>query len=161
MSPEEFTDALSRFATGVTIVTVRDERDDAAIVATSFMSTSLRPPLVAVSVASDSYLDEVMQRRDLWAASVLGTHQKQLAGRFAASGRPSPRLLLAETPHHRGTNTEALIVEGGLTALECRTTERIETGDHTLYVAEVLGVAYIGFNRTPLLRYAHAYRNLA
>lgn len=161
MSPEEFTDALSRFSTGVTIVTVRDERDDVGIVATSFMSTSLRPPLVAVSVASDSYLDEVMQRRDLWAASVLGSHQKQLAGRFAASGRPSPRLLLAETPHHRGPNTEALIVEGGLTALECRTTERVATGDHSLYVADVLAVAYIGFSRTPLLRYAHAYRNLA
>lgn len=161
MSPEEFTDALSRFATGVTIVSVRDERDDVATTATSLMSTSLRPPLVALSVATDSYLAEVVGRRDLWAASVLGSHQKQLAGRFAASGRPSPRLLLADTPHHRGPNTEALIIEGGLTALECRTTERIETGDHTLVVAEVLAVAYIGFSRTPLLRYAHAYRNLA
>ncbi len=161
MSPEEFTDALSRFATGVTIVSVRDERDDVATTATSFMSTSLRPPLVALSVAADSYLTEVLGRRDLWAASVLGSHQKQLAGRFAASGRPSPRLLLTDTPHHRGPNTEALIIEGGLTALECRTTERIETGDHTLVIAEVLAVAYIGFSRTPLLRYAHAYRNLA
>jgi flavin reductase (DIM6/NTAB) family NADH-FMN oxidoreductase RutF len=161
MSPEEFTDALSRFATGVTIVSARDERDDAAIVATSFMSTSLRPPLVAVSIAADSYLDEVLGRQDLWAASVLGSHQKQLAGRFAASGRPSPRLLLADTPHHRGPNTEALIVEGGLTAFECRTTERLTTGDHTLLIAEVTAVAYIGFSRTPLLRYAHAYRNLA
>jgi len=161
MSPEEFTDALSRFATGVTIVSARDERDDAAIVATSFMSTSLRPPLVAVSIATDSYLDEVLGRQNLWAASVLGSHQKQLAGRFAASGRPSPRLLLADTPHHRGPNTEALIVEGGLTALECRTTESITTGDHTLLIAEVIAIAYIGFSRTPLLRYAHAYRNLA
>jgi len=160
MSPEEFTDALSRFATGVTIVSVRDDRDDVASVATSFASVSLRPPLVMVSVDADSYLDEVLGRRDLWAVSVLGYHQKQLAGRFAASGRPSPRLLLQDTPHHRGPNTEALIVEGGLTALECRTTERVTAGDHTLVVAEVLAVAYVGFSRTPLLRYAHAYRNL-
>jgi flavin reductase (DIM6/NTAB) family NADH-FMN oxidoreductase RutF len=161
MSPEEFTDALSRFSTGVTIVSVRDERDDLASVATSFMSASLRPPLVAVSLANDSYLAEVMARQDLWAASVLGSHQKQLAGRFAASGRPSPRLLLSDTPNHRGPNTDALVIEGGLTALECRTTQRLPTGDHTLVIAEVIAVAYVGFNRTPLLRYAHAYRNLA
>jgi flavin reductase (DIM6/NTAB) family NADH-FMN oxidoreductase RutF len=160
MSPEEFTDALSRFATGVTIVSVRDDRDDVASVATSFASVSLRPPLVMVSVDADSYLAEVLGRRDLWAVSVLGYHQKQLAGRFAASSRPSPRLLLQDTPHHRGPNTDALIVEGGLTALECRTTERVTVGDHTLVVAEVLTIAYVGFSRTPLLRYAHAYRNL-
>lgn len=161
MSPEEFTDALSRFTTGVTIVSVKDERDDVASVATSFASVSLKPPLVAVSIDSESYLAEVLGRRDEWAVSVLGSHQKQLAGRFAAAGRPSPRLLLADTPHHRGPNTEALIVEGGLTALECRTTERFVTGDHTLVVAEVIAVTYVGFSRTPLLRYAHAYRNLA
>jgi flavin reductase (DIM6/NTAB) family NADH-FMN oxidoreductase RutF len=161
MSPEEFTDALSRFTTGVTIVSVQDERDDVASVATSFASVSLRPPLVAVSIDTDSYLDEVLARRDLWAVSVLGAHQKQLAGRFAAAGRPSPRLLLADTPNHRGPNTDALIIEGGLTALECRTMQRVTAGDHTLLIAEVIAVAYIGFSRTPLLRYAHAYRNLA
>jgi flavin reductase (DIM6/NTAB) family NADH-FMN oxidoreductase RutF len=161
MSPEEFTDALSRFATGVTIVSVKDDRDDVASVATSFASVSLRPPLVAVSIDTDSYLNEVLGRRDLWAVSVLGAHQKQLAGRFAAAGRPSPRLLLDGTPHHRGPHSEALIVEGGLTALECRTQQRVTAGDHTLVVAEVISIAYVGFSRTPLLRYAHADRNLA
>jgi flavin reductase (DIM6/NTAB) family NADH-FMN oxidoreductase RutF len=161
MSPEEFTDALSRFTTGVTIVSVRDERDDVAAVVTSLASVSLRPPLVAISVDSSSYLDEVLARRDEWAVSVLGSHQKQLAGRFAASGRPSPRLLLADVPHHRGPNTDALIVEGGLTALECRTQQRVTVGDHTMVIGEVLAVEYVGFNRSPLLRYAHAYRNLA
>jgi flavin reductase (DIM6/NTAB) family NADH-FMN oxidoreductase RutF len=161
MSPEEFTDALSRFTTGVTIVSVRDERDDVASVITSFASISLHPPLVAVAVDSNSYLDEVLGRRDLWAVSVLGAHQKQLAGRFAAAGRPSARLLLDDTPHHRGQHTDALIVEGGLTALECRTTNRLTAGDHTLVIGEVLAIAYVGFGRAPLLRYAHAYRGLA
>lgn len=160
MSPEEFTDALSRFATGVTIISTRDDRDDVAIVATSFASVSLKPPLVAVAIGGDSHLAEVLERRDRWAVSVLGAHQKQLAGRFAASGRPSPRLLLADTPHHRGSRSDALILEGGLTALECHTSERVTVGDHLLVVGEVEAVEYVGFNRTPLLRYAHAYRTL-
>jgi flavin reductase (DIM6/NTAB) family NADH-FMN oxidoreductase RutF len=161
MSPEEFTDALSRFSTGVTVVSARDDRDDVATVVTSFSSVSLRPPLVLISLGADSYLNEVLERRDTWAVSVLGIHQKQLAGRLSAPGRPSPRLLLADTPHYRGQFSDALIIEGALTAVECRTVKRVEAGDHTLVIGEVAAVAYVSYNRTPLLRYAHAYRTIA
>jgi flavin reductase (DIM6/NTAB) family NADH-FMN oxidoreductase RutF len=158
MSPEEFTDALSRFSTGVTVVSARDGLDDIAMVVTSFTSVSLRPPLVLVSLGSDSYLAEVLERQELWAVSVLGAHQKQLAGRLSASGRPSPRLLLDDTAHHRGQHSDALVIEGGVTAVECKTAQRVMAGDHTVVIGEVLSVAYVSYNRTPLLRYAHAYR---
>jgi flavin reductase (DIM6/NTAB) family NADH-FMN oxidoreductase RutF len=161
MSPEEFTDALSRFSTGVTVVSARDERDDVATVVTSFSSVSLRPPLVMVSISSDAYLSEILERREVWAVSVLGAHQKQLAGRLSAPGRPSPRLLLDGVAHHRGQHSDALIIEGGLTALECRTSQRVTAGDHTLVIGDVVSVAYVSYNRTPLLRYAHAYRAIA
>jgi flavin reductase (DIM6/NTAB) family NADH-FMN oxidoreductase RutF len=158
MSPEEFIDAVSRFSTGVTIVSASDERDDVATVVTSFASASLEPPLVVISIAEASYMQEVLSRQPLWAVSVLGAHQRQLAGRFSAPGRPGPRLLLADQPHYRGPQSGALILEGGLTALECRTTTLIPAGDHALVVGEVLAVAYVSYNRTPLVRYAHAYR---
>jgi flavin reductase (DIM6/NTAB) family NADH-FMN oxidoreductase RutF len=161
MSPEEFTDALSRFSTGVTVVSARDGMDDVAMVVTSFTSVSLRPPLVLVSLSSESYLAEILERQERWAVSILGAHQKQLAGRLSASGRPSPRLLLADAPHHRGQHSDALVIEGGLTAVECRTTQRVTAGDHTLVIGEVTAVAYVSYNRTPLLRYAHAYRAIS
>jgi flavin reductase (DIM6/NTAB) family NADH-FMN oxidoreductase RutF len=161
MSPEEFTDALSRFSTGVTVVSARDGRDDVATVVTSFSSVSLKPPLVLISLAADSYLNEVLERQEHWAVSVLGVHQKQLAGRLSAAGRPSPRLLLTDTPHYRGQHSDALVIEGGLTAVECRTVQRVTAGDHTLVIGEVVSVAYVSYNRTPLLRYAHAYRAIS
>jgi flavin reductase (DIM6/NTAB) family NADH-FMN oxidoreductase RutF len=161
MSPEEFIDAVSRFSTGVTIVSANDDRDDVATVVSSFASASLEPPLVVISVAEASYMHEVLGRQPLWAVSVLGAHQRQLAGRLSAPGRPSPRLLLADTPHYRGPQSGALILEGGLTALECRTTALVPVGDHALVVGEVLSVAYVSYNRTPLVRYAHAYRSIS
>lgn len=160
MSPAEFIDAVSRFSTGVTIVSARDGRDDVATVVTSFASVSLDPPLVAVALAEQSYANEVLARQPLWAVTVLGAHQRQLAGRFSAPGRPSPRQLLTDTPHYRGAQSDALVIEGGLTALECRTTALVPAGDHVLVVAEVLAVAYVSYNRVPLVRYAHAYRSI-
>jgi flavin reductase (DIM6/NTAB) family NADH-FMN oxidoreductase RutF len=112
-----------------------------------------------VSIAAESYLAEVLGRRDRWALTVLAAGQRALAGRFAAEGRPSARLLLAAAPHHRGPLSGALVVEGGLAALECETRQRIEAGDHVLFVAEVLAIDYTGEHAAdPLIRVNRRYR---
>ncbi|WP_329519812.1 MULTISPECIES: flavin reductase family protein [Thermomonosporaceae] len=134
------------------MLTVRDGRDDLGTTVTSFMSVSLAPPMVLVGVGSDSYLSEVLGRQDRWAATVLSEKQRALAGRFAAAGRPSARLLLASEPHHRGPLSDALIPGDGLASVECETRQRIEAGDHMLFVAEVLSADYIARRRGPLIR---------
>jgi flavin reductase (DIM6/NTAB) family NADH-FMN oxidoreductase RutF len=157
LPPAEFTEAVAGFATGVVVLTVRDGRDDLGSTVTSFMSVSLEPPLVLAGISAGGYLAEVLDRRERWAATVLSTGQRALAGRFAAAGRPSARLLIAGEPHHRGRHSDALIVEGGVTALECATRQRIEAGDHVLFVAEVLAADYIARERSPLIRVNRRY----
>ncbi|WP_243725635.1 flavin reductase family protein [Actinomadura rubrisoli] len=153
----DFVDAVAGFATGVVVLTVRDGRDDLGTTVTSFMSVSLEPPMVLAGVASSSYLAEVLRRQSRWAATVLSTGQRALAGRFAAEGRPSARLLLASEPHHRGDLSGALIPDTGLAALECETRQTIDAGDHTLFVAEVLSADYIARREKPLIRVNRRY----
>jgi flavin reductase (DIM6/NTAB) family NADH-FMN oxidoreductase RutF len=141
----------------VVVLTVRDGRDDLGTTVTSFMSVSLEPPMVLAGITSTSYLAEVLDRSDRWAATVLSTGQRALAGRFASGGRPNARILLAAEPHHRGPLSGALIVDGGLAALECETRRRIEAGDHTLFVAEVLAADYISRAKDPLIRVNRRY----
>lgn len=154
----DFTDAVATFATGVVVVTVRDGRDDIGTTLTAFASVSLDPPMVLISVAAESYLSEVLHRCDRWAATVLSAAQRAIAGRFAAAGRPSARLLIAGVPHHRGPLSDALIVDGGPAALECETRHRLPAGDHVIFVAEVLSVDYLDPGRPPLIRVNHRYR---
>ncbi len=150
-------DALATFATGVAVLTVRDERDDLGTTVTSFMSVSLDPPMVAVGIAADSYLSEVLDRRARWAVTVLAAEQRALAGRFAAEGRPSARLLIAAAPHHRGAESGALVIGDGLAALECETSRRVPAGDHVLYVARILEIDYLREGR-PLIRVNRRYQ---
>ncbi|GAA3441934.1 flavin reductase family protein [Planomonospora venezuelensis] len=157
----EFTEAMAQVAGAVSVVTVRDERDDVGTTVTTFASLSLDPPLVMVSLASAGYLNELLLRRDRWAVSVLSAGQKAMASRFATPGRPGARLLLAGTPHHRGGLSEALVVEGGVTALEAETVQVVPTGDHTLYVARVLAVDYVDAAAAPLVRLRGRYRPVA
>ncbi|GAA3004586.1 flavin reductase family protein [Streptosporangium longisporum] len=153
-----FVEAMAQVVTAVTVVTVKDDRDDVGVTVATFTSVSLDPPLVMVSLDNEGYPNELLLRQDRWAASVLSAGQKAIASRFSTEGRPGARLLLAGTPHHRGRLSEALVVDGGVAALEAETVTVVPAGDHTLFIAKVLGVDYVDASATPLSRYRGRYR---
>ncbi|WP_308169666.1 flavin reductase family protein [Acrocarpospora catenulata] len=154
----EFTEAMAQLAGGVAVVTVRDDRDDVGNTITTLLSVSADPPTVLISLTSASYLNELLLRRDRWAVTLLAGGQQSIASRFATPGRPGARLLLAGLPHHRGPHSEALIVDGGVAALEAETTRVIPAADHTLFLATVLSVDYVDPARPPLVRLRSRYR---
>jgi flavin reductase (DIM6/NTAB) family NADH-FMN oxidoreductase RutF len=153
----QLAEALSAFASGVTLVTVRDGRDDIGTTVSAFCPLSLAPPLVLVSLIADSYPAEVLSRVDGFSVTILAATQRALAGRFAAAGRPGARLLLDGVPHFRGNQSAALIPEGGLAALECAASQRLPAGDHLLVIAQVVGIPYLADTGDPLVRFAGRY----
>ncbi|WSA44822.1 flavin reductase family protein [Streptomyces sp. NBC_01803] len=165
VSEEQFRGALARLAAGVVLVTAHDEEDEprgapAGMTATAFLSVSLDPPLVLVSVRTDSRMDEVLERQPLWAASLLTDGQRSIAGRFAMKGRLSDRLLFQEVPHTLGEHTGAPLIKGSLATVECRTEQRVPAGDHTLVIGRVLAAELPTVEGGPLLYYRAGYRHL-
>jgi flavin reductase (DIM6/NTAB) family NADH-FMN oxidoreductase RutF len=154
-------EALASFPTGVTLVMVADGRDDIGTTVSAFCPVSLSPPLVLVSIITESYLAEVLGRVDRFAVTMLAASQRMLAGRFAAAGRPGARRLLDGVGHQRGPASGALIPDGGLAALECATVQRVPAGDHLLLIASVLAVPYLAESGDPLIRFAGHYPRLA
>jgi len=154
-------DALNSWTAGVTLVTVADGRDDAGATVSAFCPVSADPPLVLVSLMSGSYLAEVFGRAEepatRFAVVVLAAGQRVLSGRFAAAGRPGVRLMLGDVPHRRGPDSGALIVEGGLAALECSAEHVLPAGDHLLVIARVTGVPYVSEAGEPLIRFRRTY----
>lgn len=160
MGTADFTAALASYASGVTLVTIRDGDDDVGITSTAFAATSLDPPMVSVAINSESYLDEVLTDGSRWAATILAGGQIALASRFAVAGRPSARLLLADLPHRRGTRSGALVADGGVAALECRTALRVAAGDHSVLIGRVENVEYVDETAVPLVYLRRRYRPL-
>jgi len=162
---EEFRAAMSRLAAGVCLVSAHDPEEgargeDVGMTATAFLSVSLDPPLVLVSLRTGSRMDEVLERRPCWAVSVLAGNQRQAAGRFAMQGRLSDRLLFADLPHTRGAASGAPVVDGALAVVECRTVQRVPAGDHTLVVGAVLTAATPAPGAEPLTYFRGRYRHL-
>lgn len=166
MSNDEFRAAMSRLAAGVVLVTAHDpdegpRGEDVGMTATAFLSVSLDPPLVLVSLRNGSRMDDLLAEQPLWGVSVLAEGQRQIAGRFAMKGRVSDRLLFADFPTTRGASSGALLVGGALATLECRTEQRVEAGDHTLVIARVLTVGFPAGDGSPLTYFRGNYRHLS
>jgi flavin reductase (DIM6/NTAB) family NADH-FMN oxidoreductase RutF len=153
--------ALNSWTAGVTLVTVADGRDDVGATVSAFCPVSEDPPLVLVSLMAGSYLAEVFGRSEApatrFAVVLLAAGQRVLSGRFAAAGRPGARLMLDDVPHRRGPDSGALIVEGGLAALECSVSHVLSVGDHLAVIAQVAGVPYVAESGEPLVRFRRQY----
>ncbi|WP_433549464.1 flavin reductase family protein [Streptomyces sp. CA-294286] len=165
VSNDEFRAAMARFTAGVTLVTAHDEDggprgEDVGMTATAFMSVSLDPPLVMVSVRNGSRMDDLLAEQPLWAVSLLSEGQRHIAGRFAMKGRISDRLLFADIPWKRGEVSGAPLVGGALAVVECRTQQRVEAGDHTLVIGHVLAVDLPNDDDGPLAYFRGSYRRL-
>ncbi|WP_167382986.1 flavin reductase family protein [Streptomyces mangrovisoli] len=162
---------MSRLAAGVVLVTAQEPPldpddpgapagEDVGMTATAFLSVSLDPPLVLVSVREGSRMDDLLAEQPLWAVSVLTDSQRHIAGRFAMKGRISDRLLFADLPVTRGEASDAPLITDALATLECRTEQRVPAGDHTLVIGRVLTARAPGADGGPLTYFRGRYRNL-
>ena len=149
-----FRSVLGRFATGVTIVTVRDpDGRDHGMTVSAFSSLSLEPPLVQVCIGNDATMALPMQSATSFGVNILSADQEALSRRFA--GPIDDRF--ADVLLTRGSLGN-VILDDVLASLECRVVARHPVGDHVIVVGEVdCGAAHDG---RPLLYYRGDYTHL-
>ncbi|MCF6506509.1 flavin reductase [Blastococcus sp. MG754426] len=152
VDPAAFTTALAQLAAGVCLLTVRDDIDDVGTTVSSVMSVSAAPPLVAVGLSADGYPAEVLETVGSGALTVLAAEHAIIASRFASAGRPSARHLLEQVPWTRAPGSGAIVLSGGLAALDCRLERLVEAGDHVLALLAVDDVPVLDPAARPLLR---------
>nr|WP_173264617.1 flavin reductase family protein [Streptomyces pacificus] len=168
VSDDEFRAAMSRLAAGVVLITAHEpplaedgpRGEDVGMTATAFMSVSLDPPLVLVSLRNGSRMDDLLAEQPMWGASLLSESQRHIAGRFSMKGRISDRLLFEDTAYTRGEVCGAPLMGGALAVLECRTEQRVEAGDHTLVIGRVLRAKVPSADGGPLTYFRGRYRHL-
>src|ERR687886_860188 len=132
----EFRRTLGMFATGVTVVTTRAGDQVHGMTANAFMSVSLRPPLILISVDRRAKMNALLREGVRYGVSVLEEHQTALSDRFAGRTRddaPEPTFeIVHDTP----------LVEGALAHLVARVVRSYWGGDHSLFLGQVEYVRY-------------------
>ena len=125
-----FRNALGRFATGVTIITAVHEDHPHGMTANAFVSVSLTPPLILVSLDNRSNMHRILPAAGRFGVSVLAEHQEALSTHFA--GRPQENLQVSFVDR-----AGMPVIEDAVAYFVARVTDTHPAGDHTLYIGEV------------------------
>jgi len=153
---EDFKKSLSRFASGVTIVTYSFENQKGGITVSSFSSVSLDPPLILFNINKTTPSHEKLISSSHFAVHILSSYQEELSNQFSSSKTDKNEILdkiISEKIHN------CPIIPGSLSTLVCENFKTYEGGDHTIFLGKIISVQ-TDEEKEPLLYYNRAYHFL-
>ena len=141
---------MASWAAGVAVVAVPFDAGIEAITVNSFVSVSLEPPLILVSLGRHAPILALLQQHGRFTVSALAENQARVAA-LVADRVPQLKNIFSDD--------ENPSVQDALFALVCSIHQLHEAGDHVLCIGSVEEVR-IGKEAGPLLYYQRKYRPL-
>jgi flavin reductase (DIM6/NTAB) family NADH-FMN oxidoreductase RutF len=129
LEPARLRRVFAAFPSGVTAIAAVVDGAPIAIVASSFTSVSLNPPLVSVCIAHSSATWPVLRTATRFGVSVLAADQEQACRQM--SSRDRDRFADLEW---RATPEGAVLLDGASAWLECSIQAQHRAGDHDIVV---------------------------
>jgi flavin reductase (DIM6/NTAB) family NADH-FMN oxidoreductase RutF len=155
VSNNEFRAAMSRFVSGVTVVTTFGKHNrPVGITVSAFSSASLEPPLVLACIDKRASLHDHLTEGRYFAVNILGEDQQDVSRLFASKDEDR-----FEGARYRLGTTGAPLLDGALAYVECRVVHAYPAGDHTIIVGEVESTS-VGDHK-PLAYYRGGYTRLS
>jgi flavin reductase (DIM6/NTAB) family NADH-FMN oxidoreductase RutF len=148
-----FRRAMSLWATGVGVVTTRGPDGDHGLTVNAFLSVTLEPPTVLISVGDEATSSPTIRETRRFALSVLRADQADISVRMATGREGRPKF--EGLPLRRSTGGLAWI-EGALVRLECEVKAEYRAADHWLFLGEVVALE-TGPDGLPLVFYRSRY----
>ena len=155
VSSADFRSALSRFASGVTVVTTKDAAGKRfGITVSAFCSVSLDPPLVLICIEKTTGSHHAFEQSGRFTVNILASNEPHVSDHFAS---------LIEDKfagiEHAVDEHGVPILQGSLATLQCRLFKTLDGGDHSIFIGEVEHV--IVHDADPLVYFKGSYHTVA
>jgi flavin reductase (DIM6/NTAB) family NADH-FMN oxidoreductase RutF len=151
MDDRQFRTAMGKFATGVTVITTDVEGDVHGMTANAFMSVSLDPKLVVISIGEKARILEKIKQSKTFSVNILAADQQELSMIFAG-----------QLKEHREVEFDRLdgkpVLKGAVAQIACEVSAEHLEGDHTLFIGRVTDIHLE--DAEPLIFYSGKYRAL-
>lgn len=157
MNTDDFRKAMSRFATGVNVVTgLGASGMPVGVTVNAFSSVSLDPPLVLFCLGRDASCFETLAAQNAtFVVNILSEEQRALSDLFASKRENKFEDLETETAANG-----CPLLPGCLASLEC-TGERVhDGGDHAIIIGRVTHLHIANGPSRPLLYHRSAYAGI-
>lgn len=133
MDGRTFRDAMGKFTTGVTVITTAVGGKVHGMTANAFMSVSIEPKLISISVDEKAHMHEKMQNASTFAVSILGEEQTEMSMHFAGQKEADT----VDFDWFLGVP----VIKNALANIVCKVYNSYKVGDHTLYIGEVIDIS--------------------
>ncbi len=153
----QFRSVLSKFATGVSVVTTRSGEEIHGLTVNAFCSVSLEPMFVLVCIDKTSKAHALLEKSKNYAVNFLAADQEDIARRFATDQLSAEERFRGIS--YRREVTGAPVFDHSLGFLDCEIVASYPAGDHTIFVGKVLALGEKDA-APPLLYFKSAYKSL-
>lgn len=143
---------MGKFATGITVVSTEYEEDIIGMTANAFMSISLNPKIIAVSIGEQASMYEVLPKTNNFGVSFLRDDQQHLSQLFAKEDEYGQRDMFT-------FKSDIPVLKDCLAHLSCHVVQSTKVGDHVVYFGEVKDLEI--FSGKPIIYYGSEYRKLS
>ena len=121
---------------GVAVITTKKDTGVNGMTASWFTRVSEHPILVMVSIWKENYSLGLIKESGVFAINIMAAGQAETARHFGRqSGRDVNKF---ERIDYEVKDTGSPILKDCLAFLDCKVVSSLETGDHTIFVGEVL-----------------------
>lgn len=148
MDDRTFRNAMGRFATGVTVITTKTADEIHGMTANAFMSVSLNPKLITVSVDNRAKMHHKIKESKRFAVNILSDRQQDISMHFAGQTNEDRAIDF-------GFMHEMPVIKGSLASVVCDLESSYAAGDHTLFIGKVMDIEFA--EGDPLLFYRGKY----
>ena len=146
----QFRNAMGKFATGVTVLTTSQEGDIHGMTANAFMSVSLDPKLVVISIGEKVKILNKIKKSKIFTVNILAADQQEVSMVFAGQIKD------CEVAFDR--LDEKPVIPGAIAQIACEVSAEHVEGDHTLFIGKVTDIHLE--DKEPLIFYSGKYRSL-
>ena len=151
MDEEAKRQVLRRIPYGMFVMTATAGGKPAASTLTWMSQCSFHPPLVMIGVQSNSLTHAAIEASGALAVNFLAESQREIAEKFFRPPEDAESNRLHGMPCEPGPETGSPLLTDLPAWIEARVTDRVERGDHTVYVCEVVGAGARDPGFSPLL----------
>ncbi|OZI10713.1 flavin reductase [Bacillaceae bacterium SAS-127] len=151
MDDRQFRNAMGKFATGVNVILTEVEGDVHGMTANAFMSVSLDPKLIVISIGERAQMLEKIKQSQKFTVNMLAADQQELSMIFAGQIKEKQEVAfdrLADQP----------VLSGSVAQVTCEVTAEHVEGDHTLFIGKVTAIQLE--EKDPLIYFNGRYRSL-
>ena len=155
VSSADFRSALSRFASGVTVVTTKDAAEKLhGITVSAFCSVSLAPPLVLICIEKTTGSHHAFEESGRFTVKILSSVEAQVSEHFASLLDDKFAGVDFAVDEHG-----VPMLNGSIATLQCSLFKSLDGGDHSIFLGEVEHV--IVRDAEPLIYFKGTYRSVA